>query len=525
MKVSRRRFVTLSGLGLVGISLASLPQSIKRSWGSTNNQFIQPLNLKNESNQPGLAEFSLKASSSKVKLPGREGIEAELMTYNGSFPGPTLRVKEGDRVRIHLQNDLDQSTNLHLHGLHVSPEGQGDNPFRVIKPGQTALYEFSIPKNSAGIYWYHPHYHGNSNVQLFAGLAGTIIVDGSLNIIPELRNIPDYLVILKDLEVDTTGKIPTLTRQDWMNGREGSLVLINGVTKPIIQTDAKLVRLRFSNQSSGRYYNLKLAGHSMTVIATDGGFVNTPYSVDSLLLTPGERYEVLVNFKQTGDIALLNLPYVRGRTGIDQSMDMSGMGNNSITSGSMPPPEHQMEGMQSPEGVSGMNNMPGMSNVRTQPTGEGSIMTLRFTGSPQIVSLPSRINSIQALSPKDIVQKRTIKFTEVMEMLSFSFNGKEFDPNRVDIRSKLGTVELWELVNDSDMDHPFHLHINAFQVYSRNGKLEPQLTWKDVVNVKSKETVQILTPFADFTGKTVFHCHVLEHEERGMMGVVEIIAG
>ena len=95
---------------------------------------------------------------------------------------------------------------------------------------------------------------------------------------------------------------------------------------------------------------------------------------------------------------------------------------------------------------------------------------------------------------------------------------------RVDIRAKLGTVELWELVNNTDMDHPFHLHINAFQVYARNGKPESQSVWKDVVNVRSKETVQILVPFADFTGKTMFHCHLLEHEELGMMGVVEMVA-
>ncbi len=149
-------------------------------------------------------------------------------------------------------------------------------------------------------------------------------------------------------------------------------------------------------------------------------------------------------------------------------------------------------------------------------------MTLKFTGSPQTVSLPPRINSIQALSPQNIAQKRTIKFTEVMQMLSFSFNNKEFDPNRVDIRAKLGTMELWNLVNDSDMAHPFHLHTNSFQIYTRNGKPEAQPTWKDVVNVKSKETVQILVPFAEFIGITVFHCHIVEHEERGMMGVIEI---
>ena len=210
--------------------------------------------------------------------------------------------------------------------------------------------------------------------------------------------------------------------------------------------------------------------------------------------------------------------------GID-TMNMSGMmGGNS-----------GMNGMKSPENRSGIPNnmpsdsmggmnMPEMGNMRTQATGEGRIMTLKFTGAHKTASLPPRINSIQALNPQTVAQKRTIKFTEVMQMLSFSFNDKEFDPQRVDIRAKLGTVELWDLVNDSDMDHPFHIHTNSFQIYTRNGRTEAQPTWKDVVNVKSKETVQILVPFADFVGLTVFHCHILEHEERGMMGVVEILA-
>jgi FtsP/CotA-like multicopper oxidase with cupredoxin domain len=534
MKVSRRHFIKIGGLGLVGISFAALPQLVQCSRAGANNSFLQPLDLKNERTQPGLAEFSLKASASKVKLPGKDGIEAELMTYNGTHPGPTLRVKEGDRVRIRFQNDLNQPTNLHFHGLHTSPKDPGDNPLRIIKPGETALYEFSIPKNSAGTYWYHPHHHGNANTQLFAGLAGAIVVDGPLNTIPELRNVPDYLIALKDLDLDSTGKIPLLNHQDWMNGREGSLVLANGAIDPTFETDAELIRLRLLNQSSARYYNLKLEGHPMTVIATDGGFVNVPYIVDTLLLAPGERYEVLVNFKQGGNIALVNLPYPRGRMGID-SMNMGGMmGGNSGMNGQKPPghqlempnmsssnsmpPNHSMMGE-----MGSSSSMPGMGNMKTQATGEGPIMNLKFTGSPQTAQLPPRINSIQALSPQKVAQKRTIKFTEVMQMLSFSFNDKKFDPNRVDIRAKLGTVELWDLVNDSDMDHPFHLHTNSFQIYTRNGKPEAQPTWKDVVNVKSKETVQILVPFAEFVGKTVFHCHILEHEGRGMMGLIEIV--
>ncbi len=377
MKVSRRRVLLLSSLGLVGVFLASLPQLIKLERSKPNSPFLQPLDLNNESTQSGVVEFSLKASTSKVNLPGKEEIESELMTYNGTYPGPTLRVKEGDRVRIRFQNDLNQPTNLHFHGLHTSPKDPGDNPLRVIKPGETALYEFSIPKNSAGTYWYHPHHHGNVNTQLFAGLAGTRVVDGALNTIPELRNIPDYLIALKDLDMDSTGKIPPLNHQDWMNGREGRLVLVNGAISPTFETNAGLIRLRLVNQSSARYYNLKLEGHPMTVIATDGGFVNTPYAVDTLLLTPGERYEVLVNFKQAGNIALINMPYTRGRMGIDQSMNMGGMmGGNS-----------GMDGMKSPENISGMPRMGSSSNMLLVEQNENPGYWRRPDYDPQIYRL------------------------------------------------------------------------------------------------------------------------------------------
>jgi FtsP/CotA-like multicopper oxidase with cupredoxin domain len=512
MKVSRRRLITLGGLGLAGLSLAAIPKIIQWAQARIDQPFPQPPDLPNESKQAGLVEFSLKASSSRIKLLGQGGLEVELMTYNDSFPGPTMRLKEGDRVRINFRNDLKEPTNLHFHGLHIPPTGQGDNVFRTVKPGETALYEFGIPIGSAGTYWYHPHYHGNANTQLFAGLSGAIVVDSSLNAIPELQNVPDHLIILKDLELDAQGTIPPLIQTDWMNGREGSRVMVNGIVNPTLTTDAGLVRLRLLNQSVARYYNLKLEGHPMTVIATDGGFVGTPYAVESLLMAPGERYEVLVNVQQPGDIVLINQPYDRGMMGMGMTGDMNS---------------------------GGMSGMQGMNHGSTQRTGEGALMTLRLTGSNSLANMPRSINSIKALSPKEAVQTRTLNFTEQMGkmssgmenqssgmagMMTFSFNGQAFDRDRVNLQAKLDTVELWKLVNNTDMDHPFHLHVNPFQVYTRNDQPESQLVWKDVVNVRSKETVQILVSFADFTGKTMFHCHLLEHEELGMMGVVDIVA-
>jgi FtsP/CotA-like multicopper oxidase with cupredoxin domain len=504
MKFSRRTLIYLGGLGLVGAAAAFMAKEVKNSRVKTPVSFLQPGDLPNLSKQNGTAEFSLVAKRSLLKLPGEQDLTAALMTYNDRFPGPTMRVKEGDRVRIQFRNELEEPTNLHFHGLHISPTGQGDNVFRTVNPGETALYEFQIPRGSAGTYWYHPHLHGNANTQLFAGLSGTIIVDDFSIKNSDLRNIPDHLIVLKDLEIDNQGNVPPLGLMDWMNGREGDRVMVNGLIQPTLNVNAGLVRLRLSNQSVGRYFNLKLKNNSMLVIATDGGFVNTPYKVESLLLTPGERYEVLVQASESEDMILLNQPYDRGMMGM------------------MP----------------GMPGMPGMSDSPQQRAGYGELMTLKVIAAGVNAKIPDSLNSIKTLTPEVAIQKRILKFTERMGMMSsgmenhtagmkgmmsFSFNGQPFDRDLVDIRAKLGTVELWELVNDTDMDHPFHLHVNAFQIYSRNGQREIQLAWKDVVNVRSKETVQILVPFNDYVGKTMFHCHLLEHEELGMMGVVEIV--
>lgn len=498
MKVSRRQFAILGGFGLAGLALATAPKLIWRAQGRTDRPFFQPPDLKNNSTQPGLVEFSLTASRNRIKLPSQDGLEAELMTYNGSFPGSTMRLKEGDRVRIEFRNDLEEPTNLHFHGLHISPTGRGDNVFRMVQPKETAIYEFETLPGSAGTYWYHPHHHGNVNTQVFAGLSGAIVVEPKAPL-PELQNLSDHLIILQDLELDEAGNIPPLNPMEWMNGREGSTVMVNGAIQPTLNLKKGAGRLRFLNQSVARYYNLKLEGTSMTVIATDGHLADNPHAVESLLIAPGERYDVIVSAPQAGEVALIDRPYDRG---------MMGMGM--------------------------MGKMHG-SNRRTKAE---ALMYLSFSNSAPAPKFPASLQPIKVLSPKDAVQTRTINFTEQMGhmssgmgmqhsgmggMMSFSFNGQEFDPNRVDITAKLGTVELWELVNDTDMDHPFHLHVNAFLIYSRNGKREARTVWKDVVNVRSKETVQILIPFSDFTGKTMFHCHVLDHEELGMMGVVEMV--
>jgi FtsP/CotA-like multicopper oxidase with cupredoxin domain len=152
-----------------------------------------------------------------------------------------------------------------------------------------------------------------------------------------------------------------------------------------------------------------------------------------------------------------------------------------------------------------------------------TLLTIVAPANPQPLAIPSSLANVDLLDPSQAVTTRQFVFGENMMQAEFFINDRAFDVNRVDVRAKLETLEIWELVNNTDMDHPFHLHTYPFQIISRNGVAEPYRAWKDVVNVREAETVRIAVPFKNFTGTTVYHCHIVEHEDRGMMGVLEIV--
>lgn len=427
--------------------------------------------------QPGMAEAELVATPALTSV---AGTSANLLTYNGSFPGPALVIYEGERVRLRFTNRLDEPTNLHLHGLHVPP--LVDDPFLMVEPGETVYYEFEIPEGSAGTYWYHPHIHGRVARQLFAGLAGVILVKGPVDELYALRRAVEYTLVLKDITL-AAGGIAAHTPFDWMNGKEGELLLVNGALQPTLHPRRSLVRLRLLNASNARFYRLSLEQHELHLIATDGGFLDRPVSVPELLLAPGERAEVLVRLRSAGEFRLLNLPYSRGGAMMGGMHGSAGRG----TSGS-------------PQALLTIS----------------SAITRR-------VPLPRSLGTVERLEPAAADVHRRLVLTDGMMMgMRFLINGRAFDPSRTDIQARLGDLELWDIENHGRMDHPFHLHTYPFQVVSRNGAPEPFVSWKDVVNVHSGETVQIVVPLRDFGGRTVFHCHIVEHEDLGMMGVLGV---
>lgn len=487
VKFNRRQFVAL---GAAGVGTALLGSCLRRGTFShtVTSTPIDSAPIYKSSNS--LLELDLEAKESLVNLGEKQ---AHLLTYNGQIPAPRLEARSGDRVRIHFINNLEQPTNIHYHGLHIPITGNADNIFLQIEPGEKLTYEFQLPDNHpSGTFWYHPHLHGLVAEQLFGGLAGLFIVRGEIDEIPEVKAAREEFLVLQDFALDGEGGRLNSAHMSLMMGREGDVITINGRVNPSINLPAGgLLRLRLLNASPSRFYRLALEDHSFYQIATDGHSLKEPLAVEEILLTPGQRADVLVKGdRESGQYSLLNLPYDRG------SMGMMG------------------GGMMGGRGMMGRN-----------PERRTVLATVNYTSAVESLALPTQLAAISTLSNPQTVRRFELNHGMNPTVgMAFLIDGQPYTGDRIDTQVKLNTVEDWEIVNTGVMDHPFHVHGNAFQVIDRNGKPESLRAWRDTVLVKRGESVRIRIPFQDFSGKTVYHCHVLDHEDLGMMGNLAIEA-
>jgi FtsP/CotA-like multicopper oxidase with cupredoxin domain len=481
--MKRRQFITLSASTVGAVFLS------RCAFGQSQAQLVAP---ESYASKDGLLDISLGANYGPASLADQQ---ANLLNYNGRVPGPLLEARPGDTVRIRFTNNLPQPTNLHYHGLHISPTGTADNVFLKVPSGETFNYEFAIPKNHpAGTFWYHPHLHGLVAEQVSGGLAGLLVVRGELDELPEVAAAKEQFLVLQDFELTRGGDLVTPNPMERMTGREGSLVTVNGGVNPSLSVRAGgLLRLRLLNASVSRFYRLSLEEHPFYLIATDGGAVERPVELKEILLTPGERVEVLVRGdREPGQYRLLNLPYDRG-------------------------------GMMMGGGMMGGGMMGGRTG---RGSSSGVLATLTYSDRASTpLPLPEKLLSVEQLPEPKRVRSFLLNHGMAPGMgMVFLINGRMFDHDRVDTSVQLNEVEDWELTNNGVMDHPFHLHLDPFQVISRTGILPvtPERAWKDTILVKTGETVRVRVPFRDFAGKTVYHCHILDHEDLGMMGNLEI---
>ncbi len=454
------------GLGGGGSNISTEKQLNNNKKKSNNKLPIPPL-LKDKNPEEGKAEFDLKVQYGKREF--IEGYEADTLGYNGDYLGPIIKVNKGDEVKINVNNTLGEPTTVHWHGLEVPGEMDG-GPNQVIEPNTTWKPYFTIDQPAATL-WYHPHILNKTGEQVYKGLAGLLYIEDEYSKkldIPKEHGVNDIPLVVQDKRFTNEGKIPyNLEMNDLMNGFLGDTVLINGAINPELDVKNEVIRLRLLNGSNARSYEFKFSNKTKFYqIASDGGFLEKSIEMNKISLAPAERAEILVDFS-----------------------------NYSV------------------------------GDKITLRDNDNNLMTINIVGkSNKNIDIPKNLVKIINYDRDKIVHKRQFVMSGMGSMVTI--NGKQMDMNRIDEKLKLNELEEWIISNDSSgmgmmnsISHPFHVHGVQFQVIERNGDSPPlnERGWKDTVMVGNGEEVRILTKFRK-KGLFMYHCHILEHEDLGMMG-------
>ena len=442
----------------------------------------------------------------------------------GSLPGPTLRIKPGDHVEWDLVNRMTPTgipdgasdeqqkmfqqleyTNVHVHGLQVSPKPGADNVYQVLRPFcPSEPYSYHVPgpdtgrPQPAGMFWYHPHKHGSTTHQAWEGLSGAIIVEGDIDEVPEIKNIRERVIVLNGLLVNPAGEVPRaaivpnagFSPFSPIPSQPTDIILtMNGQLRPEIDIQpGEVQRWRFLNAAPHRFFWLNLDGHDFYQIGQDGIPFAAPRPVKRILMAPGNRVEFLVKGGDVGRYDLHADQYEQGHPGgarpgwVIATMAVNGTNRND------PLPTKLVEPPKMPD-------LP-IANRRE----------IRFKG------------EISGNEEKGEYVGSHDHSGGMRPPVQFYLDGKTFELNRIDQKVLAGTVEEWTLINEDVFQHPFHIHVNPFQVVDINGQPTYDDTWWDVIALPSKGRLTVRMYFRpDIDGKTVYHCHILPHEDNGMM--------
>ena len=504
-------------MGMMGGMMGGMPgqnQSASISSGLFTHPMPIPPQLKGEADSSGVRTYALNvmAGQHSELVPG---LKTATWGYNGAILGPTIRVPQGKPVRFDISNGLDQSTTVHWHGAHVPGHADG-GPHNLIAAGKQTSVSFSLNQPAATL-WYHPHPDGRTGPQVYAGLAGFLLVDDGLDArlgMPHTYGVDDLPVVIQDRRITETGQLDYMNSMMDIMGMKGDRFLVNGIEQPFVAVPGQWIRLRLLNGSNARIYNLCFADERpFHVVASDAGLLEQPVERTELVLAPAERAEIMVDL---GDM--------QGKKLVLRS--------------------------DSAKVIPGLNRMPMATDGYDK--GHFDLLELRV-GAPTAKTghLPERMASIPTLKADAPIRKFTLQDMNMGKMRRmmmggglqsdnkstgpggmsmgiggrhlFSINDQYMNPKVINERVKLGSTEIWHVANDGMMAHPFHIHGISFQVLSRDGAQPPayERGWKDVVLVHSGQTVQLIARFDQPAGDDhpfMYHCHILEHEDNGMMG-------
>jgi blue copper oxidase len=491
----RRDFIKYSAAALSAASLGTYGwyRPLQAAEAGADDPFsvrlsIPPL-LDKERSADDASTFSLVVQKDQHRFFSRG--PTDTLGYNGSFLGPTVRVRNGEKVRFAIHNTIDQVTTVHWHGLHVPARWDG-GPHQVIEPGQIWRPEFTIRQQAATL-WYHPHAMGLTGEHVYRGLAGLFIIEDEVSdalALPKDYGIDDIPLVFQDRRFYEDGSFAYVrSMHDVMHGVVGNFLLVNGALKPFVDVPRGLVRLRLLNGSNSSIYRLYLADSQLLqVIGSDGGFLARPVAVEDVILSAGERAEVVVDFSgySPGDNLVLMVDQHNGNTYEALQLRVT------------------PQSAQQTELVSELREQASIPAASVDRTRSFAMETMSGMGRGRGMGM--------------------------MGGNRLAINGKKMDMNRIDEKIPLGSTEIWEIENRSatmmQLPHSMHLHDVQFNIIDRNGRppAPVEAGRKDTVLLWPGDRVRIIARFVDYTGIYMYHCHMLEHEDDGMMGQFEVVA-
>src|SRR6267378_6935941 len=467
MKLHRRSFLMAAGLAAGAALLRPL-----RAASTAHQPLIQPSEMRSEN---GVLNATLRAAAGRVQLgdyafPG--------LLYNGSYVPPLLRVRLGDTLRITFRNELaDDPSNLHYHGMSVSPQGKSDNVFVHVHPGGQFEYAVHIPaagRQGPGLFWYHPHLHGVVEKQILGGMSGGLVVDGSEQLFPVLKGLPERFFLFKHAELGET-----------------EILSINGQVDPVVPIrPGEMQFWRIGNIGATAFLKFRIEGMPLYVLATDGHPLSRPRKATELFLGPGERVDAIALGPQSGEYAMRTVPFQN-------------------EAWNKPAPSRPMAMI--------VSAGPAASGARA----ESEILRQR-------PAAPAWTDEVRSAP---IAHRRTLTYSRTPDRKIFMIDGRVMEEGRVDQTVKLGDTEQWTVVNTDQQFHSFHIHQTPFLVTEVNGVRQNEDSLRDTFSLPPSAdagpgVLKVVIPFTDpeIVGRFVYHCHAVDHEDKGMMGVVEVVA-
>ena len=401
---------------------------------------------------------------------------------NGSFLGPVVRMRQGENIRLNVNNALNEDTTLHWHGFNLPAKADG-GPHQIIKPGQTWSPEFQVAEKASTM-WYHSHLMGKTAEQVWSGIAGMVIIDDDQSDqldLPNTYGVDDIAIALQDRTIRADGTMPYApSMHDNMMGMTGQIPMANGTIGAYFDATTSLVRMRLLNGSNGTIYSIGFSdGRTFQKIGTDGGLLAQPVDVRLITMGPGERAEIIVDLSDGKNVALTH--FVR------------------------------------------------ISQTRVQP--EFTFVELRpQAGQKTSAPLPATLTNLPDVSADQATNTRqfVLDMQGMMMMSRFTINDKQMDINVINETIPKDTVEIWEVSNRSQMAHPFHVHNTQFRIIDRDG--QPVAPYenglKDTILIQPGRRARILIEFKNYSDPVLpymYHCHILEHEDAGMMGQFTVV--